>query len=53
VVFNEYSGLYINGGVGSFSVTYQAGPPDTIQLVVTPDSSNLTKYNMMIIQYAK
>ena len=53
VVFNEYSGLYINGGVGSFSVNYQAGPPDMVQLVVTPDSSNLTKYNMMIIQYAK
>ena len=53
VVFNEYSGLYINGGVGSFSVTYQAGPPSMVQLVVTPDSSNLTKYNMMIIQYAK
>ena len=53
VVFNEYSGLYINGGVGSFSVNYQAGSPDTIRLVVTPDSTNLTKYNLMIIQYAK
>jgi len=53
VVYNEYSGLYINGGVGTFSVNYQAGSPDTIQLVVTPDSTNLTKYNMMIIQYAK
>jgi len=53
VVFNEYSGLYINGGVGSFSVNYQAGPPDSVRLVVTPDSTNLTKYNMMIIQYAK
>ena len=53
VVFNEYSGLYINGGVGSFSVNYQAGSPDQVQLVVTPDSINLTKYNMMIIQYAK
>ena len=53
VVFNEYSGLYINGGVGSFSVTYQAGPPSMVQLVVTPDSINLTKYNMMIIQYAR
>jgi hypothetical protein len=53
VVYNEYSGLYINGGVGSFSVNYQAGPPDLVQLVVTPDSNNLTKYNMMIIQYAK
>jgi len=53
VVYNEYSGLYINGGVGSFSVNYQAGPPDLVKLVVTPDSNNLTKYNMMIIQYAK
>jgi len=53
VAFNEYSGLYINGGVGSFSVNYQAGAPGMVQLVVTPDSSNLTKYNMMIIQYAK
>jgi hypothetical protein len=52
VVFNEYSGLYFNGGVGSFSVTYQAGSPNTVQLVVTPDTANLTKYNMMITQYA-
>ena len=52
VVFNEYSGLYINGGVGSFSVIYQAGSPDNVQLIVTPDTSNLIKYNMMIIQYA-
>jgi hypothetical protein len=52
VSFNEYSGLYINGGVGTFSVVYQSGSPDTVQLVVTPDSSNMTTYNMMIIQYA-
>jgi hypothetical protein len=52
VVFNEYSGLYINGGVGSFSVIYQAGSPDSVQLVVTPDYSNPIKYNMMIVQYA-
>jgi uncharacterized protein YaiE (UPF0345 family) len=52
VVFNEYSGLYFNGGVGSFSVIYQAGSPNTVQLVVTPDTANLTKYNMMITQYA-
>jgi uncharacterized protein YaiE (UPF0345 family) len=52
VVFNEYSGLYFNGGVGSFSVRYQAGSPNTVQLIVTPDTANLTKYNMMIIQYA-
>lgn len=52
VVFNEYSGLYINGGVGSFSVVLQTGSPDMVQLVVTPDSSNMTTYNMMIIQYS-
>jgi len=53
VVYNEYSGLYINGGVGSFSVAYQAGSPDLVQLLVTPDYNNLIKYNMMIVQYAK
>ena len=51
VVFNEYSGLYINGGVGSFSVIYQYGSPDQVQLIVDPDSSNLINYNMMIIKY--
>jgi hypothetical protein len=51
VVFNEYGGLYINGGVGSFSVIYQAGATPMIALVVTPDSTNLTDYNMFISKY--
>ena len=51
VVFNEYGGLYINGGVGSFSVIYQAGATPMLELVVTPDSSNLTDYNMFISKY--
>ena len=52
VSFNEYGGLYINGGVGSFSVIYNgSGPTPTLELVVTPDSSNLTEYNMMIAKY--
>jgi hypothetical protein len=52
VAFNEYGGLYINGGVGSFSVVYNgSGPTPTLDLVVTPDSSNLTEYNMLISKY--
>ena len=52
VAYNEYGGLFINGGVGSFSVIYNpSGPAPTLQLVVTPDSSNLTEYNMLISKY--
>jgi hypothetical protein len=52
VAFNEYGGLFINGGVGSFSVVYNgSGPTPTLELVVTPDSSNLTEYNMLISKY--
>ena len=52
VAFNEYGGLYINGGVGSFSVVYNgSGPTPMLELVVTPDSSNLTEYNMLISKY--
>jgi hypothetical protein len=51
VVFNEYAGLQINGGVGSFSVVYNSGPA-TIQLLVTPDTSNQTSYKMLIVEYS-
>ena len=52
VAFNEYGGLFINGGVGSFSVVYNgSGPTPMLELVVTPDSSNLTEYNMLISKY--
>ena len=40
VQFNEYAGLQINGGVGSFSVDYDAGNivnPTSLQLKVSPD----------------
>ena len=50
VVFNEYAGLGINGGVGSFSVDYGLGQ---LQLSVTPDSSDLTEYNILITEYLK
>lgn len=51
VVYNEYAGLTINGGVGSFSVAFNPGD-STIQLLVTPDASDLTEYNLMITVYS-
>ena len=51
VQFNEYAGLYVNGGIGTFEVEYNAGNimiPPTLDLVVTPDSSNSTVFKMLI-----
>ena len=55
VQFNEYAGLYINGGVGTLQVDYSAGNiinPPSLQLKVTPDSSNQTVYKMLITVFA-
>ena len=55
VAYNEFASLHINGGVGTFEVVYNAGNvmlPPSLQLLVSPDSASLTKYNMMITQYA-
>lgn len=55
VVYNEYAGLGINGGVASFSVGYVAGniiTPASIALKVTPDYADVTEYNMMITVYS-
>jgi hypothetical protein len=55
VQFNEYAGLYINGGVGTLQVDYNAGNiinPPSLQLTVTPDSSNQTVYKMLITVFA-
>lgn len=55
VQFNEYAGLQINGGVGSFSVDYDAGNivnPPSLQLKVSPDSSHMTIYRMMITVFS-
>jgi hypothetical protein len=55
VAYNEFASLQINGGIGTFEVTYNAGNimlPPSLQLLVSPDSASLTKYNMMITQYA-
>jgi hypothetical protein len=54
VQYNEYAGLQVNGGVGSFSVSYNAGNvviPASLELTVTPDSSNLTVYRILITRY--
>ena len=55
VQFNEYAGLYINGGVGTLQVDYNAGniiQPPSLELKVTPDSSNQTVYKMLITVFA-
>jgi hypothetical protein len=51
VQYNEYSGLYVSGGVGTFIVEYNPGDvinPPSLDLSVTPDSSNQTVYKMLI-----
>jgi len=56
VAFNEYAGLQINGGVGSYSVIYDAGNvvnPPTLQLLVSPLSAGLTNYKMQITRLAE
>lgn len=55
VQFNEYAGLYINGGVGTLEVDYNAGniiTPSALELLVTPDSPNQTVYKMLITVFA-
>ena len=55
VAYNEFAGLHINGGVGTFEVVYNAGNillPPSLQLLVSPDSTALTNYNMQITIYS-
>jgi len=55
VQFNEYASLFVNGGVGNFEVDYNAGniiTPPSLQLMVTPSSSNPITYKMLITQYS-
>jgi len=54
VQFNDFAGLQINGGCGTFSVNYNAGNiliPQSLQLLVTPESSSQTVYKMLITTY--
>lgn len=51
VQYNEYAGLYVNGGVGNFEAEYNPGDvinPPSLDLAVTPDSANPTVYKMLI-----
>ena len=50
---NEYAGLYVNGGVGQFSVQYNPGTPPILQLRVIPDNNNQTTYKMLITLFAE
>ena len=50
---NEYAGLYINGGVGQFTVQYVSGAPPILQLRVTPDNNSQTIYKMLVTIFAE
>jgi hypothetical protein len=55
VQFTEYASLFVNGGVGNFEVDYNAGniiTPPSLQLSVSPNTSNPVTYKMLITQYA-
>jgi hypothetical protein len=52
--YTEYNTLPVNGYTGDFSVVYDAGnvvTPATIQLKVTPQSSNVMTHKMMVTTY--
>jgi hypothetical protein len=51
IQYNEYSGLNVNGGIGNFTVEFNPGDvinPPSLDLTITPDSSNQTIYKMLI-----
>lgn len=55
IQFNEYASLFVNGGVGNFEVGYNAGniiTPPSLELLVTPSTSNSTVYKMLITAYS-
>jgi hypothetical protein len=52
---NEYAGLYINDGIGSFAVQYNPGnlvTPPAVELRVTPDNNSQIAYKMLITLFA-
>ena len=51
IFYTEFNTLPINGSVGDFSVEYDAGPPETLQLKIIPSSSNLITHKMSITSY--
>lgn len=51
VQYTEYGGVFINGGVGDFSVEYNPGDvitPPSLDLYVVPDTTNSTVYKMWV-----
>jgi len=55
VQFTEYASLFVNGGVGNFEVDYNGGniiTPPSLQLSVSPNTSNPVTYKMLVTQYA-
>lgn len=55
VSFTEWGSMFINGGVGNFEVDYDAGNiivQPSLQLKVTPNTSNPVTYKMLITVFA-
>ena len=55
VDYTEYASLFVNGGVGNFEVDYNAGniiTQPSLELKVTPSSSNPITYKMLITAFA-
>ena len=53
--YNEYASLFVNGGVGNFEVDYNGGniiTQPSLELKVSPNTSNPVTYKMLIIVYA-
>jgi len=56
VQYTEYASLFVNGGVGNFEVDFNAGniiTPPSLQLKVTPSTSNPVTYKMLITQFSQ
>jgi hypothetical protein len=54
VDYTEYGGIYTNGSIGDFSVTYNPGniiTPPAIEVLVTPNSNSLTTYRLLSTVY--
>jgi hypothetical protein len=55
VQFNEYAGLQINGGVGTFGITFNPGDvvnPPSMDLYIVANTNNLVTYKMLITKYS-
>jgi len=56
VQFNEYAGLQINGGVGTFGIMFNPGDvvnPPSMDLYVVSNTNNRVTYKMMITKYSQ